>query len=184
MHLELHFSPSQPQTCWSSRNRSSESFWRTVDGRQTRSRRGCCRAQLGPDPGRRLYRAGVVWCPRKQLLRSPRPPKALRLPTPPPWAEASPRAKTSSSLRTARHRRPPPALSAYQPPSWLLWRSWEPKGLCLKRKTPTPWRGRGVTIARSTPGWRRIWPHLKVHTHFICLDVIHISISWFSFFFI
>lgn len=174
MQLELHFSPSQPQTCWSSRNRSRRSSCRTAGGEQMRSRRGCCRAQLDPGPARQRPRwSGMVWHPRKQLVRSLRPP------TPPPWAEASPREKISSSLKKARRRRPPPALSAYQLPSWLLWRSWEPKGWGLKRKTPTLWRGRGVTTLRSTPGWRRIKRPPTVHTQFIYLDVSHTSVSWF-----
>lgn len=184
IQLELLFSPSQLQTCWSSRNRSSRSFCRTAGGEHRRSKRRCLKAQLGPDLGHRRRRphwVGMGWHPWKQLLRSPRPPKAPQLPTPPPWAEASVRGKTSSSLRTARHQSPPPALSAYQPPSWLLWRSWKPKGWGLKRKTPTLWRGRGVTILRSTPGWRRISPHPTVHTLHM-LSVIHRSISWFYFY--
>lgn len=173
MQLEFPFSPSQPQTCWSNRNRGSENFCRTVCRGQATSRRGCCRVQQGPDPGRHPHRAGSVWRPRKQRARSPRTPRALRPPTPPLWAEVSPKGRTSSSSRTALHLQPPPARSAYQPPSCWLWKSWEPRGRGFRRKTPTLWRERGVTAVRSTPGWRRISPHPRVHNH-ACVYQMHV----------
>ena len=182
MRLVLQFSPSQPLTCWSSRNRCSGSFCRTVDKERRRSRKGRCRTLQGSDPDRpRPHGPKMVWCPRKQLLRSPDPPGAPEHPMHPHWAEASPRVTTSSSLRTAPPRPLQPALWAYQLPRWLLWRDWEEKARSLKRKTPTPWRGRGVTTGKSALGWRRIWPHPQVHywPWFIFLLLIH-HVFWFA----
>lgn len=166
MQLELLWSRSQLQNYWSSKNRSRRSFCRTACGERRRSRRGCCKIQQDPDPPPpRHHRAKMLWCLQNQPARFPRRPKAQQHLTCPRWAEASLRGTISSSLIKARRKRRPPALLVCQPPRWPPWRSWKPKGWGWQRKIPTLWRGKGGTVLKSAPGWRKTSPHQKVRPH-------------------